>query len=307
MIRDFACVVEQCLSARQLLAEPRGAKRLFHGRGQRYPGFEDLTVDWFAGCLVVGCFSDDLAGATELAAELAQVVEGVNGVVVQLRQRRQTPGETVFGAVPDELNVLEAGLSYRVRPTSNQNVGLFLDMAPTRAWIRDRANGCNVLNLFAYTCGFSVAAVAGGANSVVNVDMSRTALSWGQRNHAGNDHDARKIRMLPHDLFKSWSKVRQLGRYELVIIDPPTSQHGSFVAEKHYPTVLKRLPELCAPGADVVACLNSPFLDADFLPQLMERHCPTCHFVDFLPVSADFPDRFPDRGLKISHFRFAKN
>jgi 23S rRNA (cytosine1962-C5)-methyltransferase len=110
--------------------------------------------------------------------------------------------------------------------------------------------------------------------------------------------------MLPHNVFKSWWKIRQLGPYDLVIIDPPTNQRGSFVAEKDYPAVLKRLPDLCAPGAEVIACLNSPFLNADHLPQLMARWCPECRFEELLPASPDFPDRFPDRGLKVCRFRF---
>lgn len=304
-MRDFSPVIEQCLLARATLVEPSGAKRLFHGRGQCYPGFEDLTVDWFAGALLVGCFGDDGPGATELTRQLAGAIDGVTGALVQLRQGRQTRGEVVAGEVAEQLEVVEAGLRYLVRPMRNQNVGLFLDMAPTRDWIRARAKGRNVLNLFAYTCAFSVAALAGGAASVVNNDMSRPALDWGRDNHARNGQDPRSVRMVPHNVFKSWWKLRQYGPYDLVIIDPPTHQRGSFVAEKHYSGVLKRLPELCAPGADIVACLNSPFLNADFLPQLMTRWSPACRFVDFLPVSADFPDQFPDRGLKISHFRFA--
>jgi 23S rRNA (cytosine1962-C5)-methyltransferase len=89
-----------------------------------------------------------------------------------------------------------------------------------------------------------------------------------------------------------------------VVIDPPTNQRGSFVAEKHYGNVLKRLPELCADGAEVLACLNSPFLNADFLPQQMMRRAPGCELVERMPASPDFPERYPDRGLKVYRFRF---
>jgi 23S rRNA (cytosine1962-C5)-methyltransferase len=303
-MRDFGLVLDQCRDARGRIDGARAARRLFHGRGHCYPGFEDLTVDYFAGHLLVGCFSDDEAGARSLAEQLAQSLDGLTGVGIQVRQGRQTQGEVVWGDVPEELEVVEAGLRYLVQPMRNQNVGLFLDMAPLRAWVRERADGRNVLNLFAYTCAFSVAAIAGGARRVVNNDMSRPALNWGERNHQGNGHDLRSVRMLPHNVFKSWWKIRQFGPYDLVIIDPPTNQRGSFVAEKHYQSVLKRLSELCAPEADVVACLNSPFLNADFVPQLMARWSPECRLVSTLPVSEDFPDQFPDRGLKLNHFRY---
>jgi 23S rRNA (cytosine1962-C5)-methyltransferase len=304
-MRDFAAVIEECLRRHGELVEPSSARRLFHGRGQCYEGYEDLTVDYFARSLLVGCFSDDADGARALTTQLAELLPGIEGTCLQVRQGRQTTGEVVTGTVPDEIAVTEDGLRFLVQPKRNQNVGLFLDMAPMRTWIRERAGDRNVLNLFAYTCAFSVAAVAGGARQVVNNDMSRPALDWGRLNHQANEHDLRRVRMLPHNVFKSWWKIRQFGPYDLVIIDPPTNQRGSFVAEKHYQGVLKRLGEFCAPGADVIACLNSPFLNADFLPQLMARWCPDCQLVGTLPVSPDFPDRFPDRGLKINHFRYA--
>jgi 23S rRNA (cytosine1962-C5)-methyltransferase len=134
--------------------------------------------------------------------------------------------------------------------------------------------------------------------------MSRPALDWGRANHDLNGHDARCVSMLPHNLFKSWWKIRQLGPYELVIIDPPTNQRGSFVAEKQYGQVLKRLSELCTPGADIIACLNSPYLNTDFLSSQMARWCPQAQLIEDMPVSDDFPDRFPDRGLKVVRFRF---
>jgi 23S rRNA (cytosine1962-C5)-methyltransferase len=183
-------------------------------------------------------------------------------------------------------------------------VGLFLDMRQTRQWLRERASGKNVLNLFAYTCAFSVAALAGGAQVVVNNDMSRRALDWGRLNHQLNGQDTTRVRMLPHDLFRSWGKLRRHGGYDLIVIDPPTNQRGSFVAEKQYSLILKRLPELCRPGAQVVACLNSPFLNADYVPQQMARWCPDCRLLGQMPAAVDFPDRYPDRGLKISLFRY---
>lgn len=302
-MRDFNPVIEQCLR-RSGVATDATAVRLFHGRGHCYPGYEDITVDRYADCLVVACFGDDAAGTRWLAQTLAQRLDRVAGACVQLRMGRGSQCEVVAGSVPDELQVKEHGLTFAVRPLRNQNVGLFLDMEPTRRWLLDHARECKVLNLFAYTCAFSVAAIAAGAEQVVNNDMSKTALEWGMHNHQLNHHDLRRVSTVPHNLFKSWWKIRQFGPYDIVIIDPPTNQRGSFVAEKQYGQVLKRLPDFCAPGAQVIACLNSPFLNADFLTQQMARWCPDCRFCEYLPVSADFPDQFPDRGLKIVRFNY---
>jgi len=301
--RSFEPVIERCLVRAAEDDASAETMRLFHGRGHCYPGYEDLVVDRFGAYLLIACFGEQTDGLDRLAEQLATGLSGVAGVGLQQRRGRQTRTEAVVGQVPDEVVVREAGIRFLVRPLRNQNVGLFLDMAPTRRWLREAAGGKRVLNLFAFTCAFSVSALAGGAHHVVNNDMSAPALEWGRQNHALNDQDPRSVSMVPHNLFKSWWKIRQLGPYDLVIIDPPTNQRGSFVAEKSYGQVLKRLPDICTPGADIVACLNSPFLNADFLPAQMARWCPAAEFESTMPASRDFPDRFPDRALKISRYR----
>ncbi len=278
------------------------ARRLFHGRGHCYPGLEDLVVDRFRSVLLVGCFGENVIRARRLAGHLHEALDQVTGVAVQQRQGRGTRSEVVCGEVAEELVVEEAGLNYLVQPLRNQNVGLFLDMAPTRAWLGRAAGDKRVLNLFAFTCAFSVAALAGGASSVINNDMSKPSLEWGRKNHALNGHDPRQVSMLPHNIFKSWWKIREYGPYDIIIIDPPTNQRGSFNAEKQYGQVLKRLPEFAASGATIIACLNSPFLNTDFLPGQMARWCPTASLVETMPASEDFPERYPDRGLKIYRF-----
>lgn len=298
----LATVLDAC----KLRWTPDGdsARRLFHGRGHAYPGLEDLVVDRFGQTILVGSFGDRHARAGRVAGMLFSELEGVSGAAVQQRQGRGFRAEIVAGQVPEEVVVTEAGLRYLVQPLRNQNVGLFLDMAPTRAWLRAAADGKRVLNLFAFTCAFSVAAIAGGARLVVNNDMSRAALDWGRRNHELNGHDPRLVHMLPHNLFKSWTRVRTGAPFDIIIVDPPTNQRGSFNAEKQYGLVLKRLPDLAAPDATLVACLNSPFLNTDFLPGQVARWCPQASIEEKMAASEDFPDRFPDRGLKIYRYRF---
>lgn len=283
---------------------PDTARRLFHGRGHVYPGLEDLVVDRFGSVLLVGCFGENMARARRLAVLLFESLAGVTGVAVQQRQGRATRAEVICGDVAEELVVQEAGLNYLVQPLRNQNVGLFLDMAPTRDWLRHSARDKRVLNLFSFTCAFSVAALAGGAKHVVNNDMSKPSLDWGRKNHALNDQDLRKVSMLPHNLFKSWLKIREYGPYDIIIIDPPTNQRGSFNAEKQYGQILKRLPEFAAANATIIACLNSPFLNTDYLPGQMARWCPRATLMETMPASEDFPERFPDRGLKIYRYAF---
>ena len=176
-------------------------------------------------------------------------------------------------------------------------------MRPLREWLTAHSEGRNVLNLFAYTCSLSVAALAGDARQVVNVDMSKPSINWGQRNHELNQQDLRSVKSVPHNLFRSWGRISQCGRYDTIIIDPPTRQRGSFDAEKNYGAVLKKLSKLSKPGADIIATVNSPYLTEDFLPNQMERYAPQCRFIDMMPASPEFTDKYPEKALKIYHYR----
>ena len=281
------------------------ARRVFHGRGHTYPGLEHVTLTGWPPYIQLALFAEeDEAWIRELVEALVEQVDDLEGIVLQQRAGRGTQSSVVFGDVPDSLTTLEHGLKYKIQPLKNQNVGLFLDMGHVREDLSAVFNGARVLNLFAFTCAFSVYAIEHGAELVVNNDMSRGSIDIGKENHELNNHDLRAVRMLPHNVFKSWWKIRQLGPYDVIIIDPPTNQRGSFVAEKSYGQILKRIPEFASNGATIIASLNSPFLGSDFVTNQMARWAPDCSFVSQYPLHPDFPDAFPERALKVLKFRY---
>lgn len=285
-------------------AEPQPeARRLFHGRGKSYPGFEHLCVDWFKPVVLVSAWQpvDDPEALKELILA-ADSTGQISAIVFQHRYINQSPADTLFGEVPDKVIVKAQGLRFEVHPGRRQNAGLFLDTGPLREWLMANSEGKNVLNLFAYTCALSVAALAGGASSVTNVDMSKPSIEWGMHNHMLNGQGTKEIHNIPHNLFKSWGRVHQFGRYDLVIIDPPTNQRGSFNAEKNYKSVVRRLPKLCNSGATVIAALNSPFLDEGFLESVFTDELPDASFEEWLPVAPEFEESEAGKGLKIARF-----
>jgi len=158
--------------------------------------------------------------------------------------------------------------------------------------------GLNVLNLFAYTCAFSVAALAGGASQVVNVDMASGALNIGRDNHRLNGL-GEGASFLAHDIFNSWGKIGRSGPYDLIVLDPPSYQKGSFVATKDYARLMRRLPDLLAPGGHAMLCLNTPKLGAAFLMDPMQELAPSLAFVERLPNPTAFADVSEDRALKV--------
>ncbi|MDR6714306.1 23S rRNA (cytosine1962-C5)-methyltransferase [Pseudomonas hunanensis] len=287
---------------------PAETRRLFHGRGRCWPGLEQITVDWLQGVLLVALFREpaegQLAALEAMLRTLAQAPQWTGeAILIQHRYLPDSPGQWLLGEPVQQREVVEDGLTYLLDLGVRQNNGLFLDMRYGRRWVREQAAGKRVLNLFAYTCGFSVTAMAGGAVQVVNLDMAKSALSRGRENHRLNGHDVGQVAFLGHELFKSWGKVRKYGPYDLIIIDPPTFQRGSFVLTQDYAKILRRLPELLSAGGTVLACVNDPGIGSDFLIQGMAEQAPALTFVERLENPPEFPDADPEGGLKALVFR----
>ncbi len=276
------------------------AERVFHGRGGLHPGCEHLSLDWYAPVWLLTAF-EPLSEAQLAAVQqaLAQRPEPLNWVY-QCRQGGRSDTRLMAGSVPEPHAVAEQGARYRVHLLKGQNHGLFLDMAAGRDWLRREAQGQRVLNLFAYTCAFSVAALQGGAAEVVNVDMAAGALAIGQHNHELNG--LKGARFLAHDLFKSWGKVKRYGPYDIVVADPPSYQKGSFVADKDYARVVRRLPELLAPDGRALLCLNAPEIPSGFLRERVAAEAPALRFVQRLANPSAFADVDAERALKVLLF-----
>lgn len=292
------------------------ARRVFHGRGGLYPGCEHLALDWFAPVWLLTSFEpvseEDLAVLhAALVARWEQLTPGqpLNWVFQCRQQQGRTETRCMAGSVPEPHWVTEQGSSYLVHLMRGQNHGLFLDMAEGRRWVRehiaarkDGRFGVRVLNLFAYTCAFSVVAVQAGARQVVNVDMSQGALAIGQQNHRRNGITT-GVSFLPHDIFSTWGKITRSGPYDLIVLDPPSYQKGSFVATKDYARLLRRLPELLVPGGHALLCLNAPELGPDFLHAAMQEQAPGLQFVERLANPAAFADVSDARALKVLVYR----
>lgn len=289
--------------AQYVEAGERDSRRLFHGRGGSYPGYEQVTVDLFDPVLLVTLYQAPPADLFEGLEQIAELRADPFCVLVQHRYQAGGPLQCLLGQMPDRAFARRGDLRFGLRLDQRQNCGYFLDMEPGRRWLEQRARGRNVLNLFAFTCAFSVVAQHVGARQVVNVDMSSSALARGRDNHRLNHLSTDSVRFLKENILKSWGRIRRPGPYDIAIVDPPSYQPGSFVARRDYARVLRRLPEFMAPGGEVLLCLNAPELGEDFLLQLAAEHCPAAEFVERLPPAEGFPDLDPDRRLKLMVFR----
>ncbi len=307
---DVLVILQQHLS-QALIHVPDETRRLFHGRGRCWAGLEHVTVDWLQGVVLVSLFREpaesELDGLIQMLSVLtgkqAWAASGAHSLLLQHRYLPDSRMQQLLGEPVEEWVISENGLRYKLDLGIKQNNGLFLDMRYGRRWVQQHAQDKRILNLFAYTCGFSVAAIAGGAEHVVNLDMARAALSRGRDNHRLNEHDLSRVSFLGHELFKSWGKVKKTGPYDLVIIDPPSFQKGSFALSRDYQKILRRLPELLTETGVVLACINDPDTGPDFLIQGMAAEAPEMVFQERLDNPPEFPDISQDSGLKALVFR----
>ena len=320
--------MQALLNAIATMPLPVDTCRIFHGRGGLYAGCEQWTLDVYPPVFVLTSFAtttdEQLAtvGAA-LQARWQQIAppdqaQSLNWVFQQRGQaaRPQARSDTLLmaGNVPDPHIVTEGPALFLVHVLRGQNHGLFLDMAEGRRWVRGFAadfrqsegRGAKVLNLFAYTCAFSVAALQGGAAHVTNLDMARGALATGQQNHQLNGLAPQGASFLAHDLFNSWGKVTRGGPYDLIIADPPSYQKGSFVATKDYARLLRRLPDLMAPGGRALLCLNAPELPWAWLREQVDEHAPGLQLIERLAHPPAFADVDADRALKVGAYRAAR-
>ncbi len=290
---------------------PVDAQRLFHGRGGLYPGCEHLALDFYPPVWVLTSFQpmpEDALAAIQaaLAARLRHIApaQALNWVY-QCRLDGKTETRLMAGSVPAPHVVTENGAKFLVHVLKGQNHGLFLDMAEGRRWVREHVTahpGLKVLNLFAYTCAFSVVARQAGARQVTNLDMSHGALAIGQQNHQLNGL-ASGAGFLAHDIFTTWGKISRAGPYDLIILDPPSYQKGSFVATKDYARLMRRLPDLLEVGGHAVLCLNAPELGVAFLQDQMQELAPDLAFVQRVANPPVFADVSADRSLKVLVYR----
>ncbi|NBD13319.1 class I SAM-dependent rRNA methyltransferase [Corallococcus silvisoli] len=252
-----------------LLADPRtSAFRLLNGAADGVP---EVTADVFGDVVVVSLYRDlsDAEEATLLdAAVSAWAPQSVYlkrrpreaRVLANVAKDALAPESAARGAPVEDFAAQENGLSFHIRPGQGLSVGLYLDMRDTRAWLQAQARGLTVLNLFAYTCAFGVAATAGGAKRVLNMDASRRVLEWGEENARLNGQSVERYDYVAGDVFDWLGRLAKKGEgFDVVVADPPsfsTTKSTRFSAARDYARLAEAAVRVVAPGGRLVACCN---------------------------------------------------
>jgi 23S rRNA (cytosine1962-C5)-methyltransferase len=215
--------------------------------------------------------------------------------------------------VPARFVVRENGVSFELSFVEGHSTGLFLDQRDNRRRLLTghvaagfelsighppaAAPATEVLNLFAYTCGFSVCAALAGAR-VTSVDLSRKYLDWGRRNFALNGLDAAKHDFIFGDAFDWLKRLAKKGRaFDVVLLDPPTfsasKAGGVFQAERDYGRLIAATLPVLKPGGVLFASTNAAaWPPADFLATVQDALRAAGRRVEqehYFPQPPDFP------------------
>ncbi len=219
--------IEQALQLRTMLIEQKttNAFRVVHGEGDFLPG---LVIDTYAGhCVVQFSTLGMYLRRGEIMEVLSEVlrpksiIERSDALSFKLEGIvPEAPYRT--GDVPENVTVLEHGLSFKVDLLKGQKTGFFLDQRDNRLKVKELAVGRRVLNCFSYSGGFTVYAAAGGAKSTVSVDISKDAVDLARENCSLNGFTGAEHQFIAADAFEYLRTARKdRQKFDLVILDPP--------------------------------------------------------------------------------------
>jgi 23S rRNA (cytosine1962-C5)-methyltransferase len=328
---DFASDVR--LELRRALIDPlqTDAFRIIHGASDGRP---DWYVDRLGNCLLSQGDTplDEVHAAwlNSLRAELlksGEVVQSVYHKVLDRQVRRSSTGDVspqvVSGPEAGMCVIRENGVRFELGFAEGYSVGLFLDQRDNRRRLMTHhvAAGFDlevgdrqpeVLNTFAYTCGFSVCAALGGARTT-SLDLSKKYLEWGKRNFVHNGLDPNQHDFIYGDAFDWMRRLEKKGRrFDVIILDPPTfsqsREGGMFRVEKDYGRLIQRGLPLLNPGGVLLASTNAATWDAERFLKCIQDAVPASRRQvvqqRYFPQPPDFPvSRAEPAYLKSCWFR----
>jgi 23S rRNA (cytosine1962-C5)-methyltransferase len=208
------------------------ATRLFDGAGD---GITGLSIDKLGVTAVVRIHEGTPADFPPVLSAMLESLPRLSGCTGAVLWRHggdavdttRDGAKQFFGVVPEEYTMMEHGLAYLIRPYATPSAGFFIDMREVRAQLLQTSQGKRVLNTFCFTGSLGIAAWCGGAAEVVQVDISKSILSWARKNvELQGSAGSGAIRYIPEDtktfLEREVRRVeRGKERYDTIIIDPP--------------------------------------------------------------------------------------
>jgi 23S rRNA (cytosine1962-C5)-methyltransferase len=280
------------LSLRHGIVDPQdtNALRLIHGASDGWSGWYVDQLGEFLLSQSAAALRDGQKAELVRLAKLVYARAAYHKILTRDARgaaKVEASPRPAFGEeAPTRFVVLENGRQFELSFNEGYSVGLFLDQRDNRRRLLTghvgadfklppRGSRLEMLNTFAYTCGFSVCAALAGAKTI-SLDLSRRYLEWGKRNFSLNGLDPGAHEFIFGDVF-DWLRrfARKACAFDVVVLDPPTfsqsKDHGPFRAEKDYGKLVALTLPLIKPGGILFAATNAArWRPQDFLTVLRQ-------------------------------------
>ena len=275
----------------------QSAFRLFNGFLEGNP---DIAIDIYARTVVIHNYADAPAEGEILVAEtkafLLNEFDWLRAIIVKTRNgktAKEKNGITVFGEKTDG-RIREHGIWYSVDLTMNRDASLYLDTRNLRKWAIENLTGKSVLNTFAYTGSLGVAAMAAGAERVVQTDLNKKFLNVGKTSYTLNGFPINKKDFITGDFWAITNRLKRANElFDCVFLDPPffaETKKGRVDLNKSSAKLINKVRPLIADSGWLVAINNALFVSGAEYMQTLEELCKDGYLSieELIPVPKDF-------------------
>lgn len=281
-MENLTILLERALLAREGLLDANhlGAWRLFNGFLEGSP---ELVIDLYGRTVVLHNYAE-APQDTQAIIQAAQsiLLARLPWISTIILKRRNSPsaeekrGTLLFGEQPDR-KVLEQGVWYALDLCMHQDASLYLDTRTLRGWARQHLQNKAVLNTFAYTGSLGVAALAGGAKQVLQLDLNRAYLNLAKSSYTLNGFPIHKTDFLVGDFWELVGRLKRAGAgFDCVFIDPPfysATRKAVLDLNNDSARLINKVRPLINDGGWLISINNALYVSGKEYLQALEELC----------------------------------
>lgn len=295
---SFTELLEPAIDARRSLFDSahQAAFRLFNGFTEGNP---DLVIDLYASTVVFHNYAENVAQGFAVVQEaqlfLFHHLSWIRAGLLKTRNgksQEEKRGQLLFGEKSDR-KIREHGVWYAIDLTMNRDTSFYLDTRNLRQWLTENMQDKSVLNTFAYTGSLGVAAMAGGASRVVQLDLNRQFLNLAKESYTLNGFPIRKQDFIAADFFPAIGRFKRNNEtFDCVLIDPPffsTTSKGKVDQVNESARLINKVRPLINDGGTLVAINNALYVSGKEYMQTLELLCKDGYLKirELIPVPED--------------------
>ena len=269
--------IKMAIGRREQLSSQTNAMRLIHAESDGLPG---LIADRYGDVIVLQLLTAGIEPQRDMLAKLLLEETGATTIYersdADVRELEGLPARNGLIAgepLPAEIVIVENGMNIAVDIANGHKTGFYLDQRDSRALAKSLAQNTDVLNCFCYTGTMSVAALVGGAKSVLSIDSSAPSLQMAAHNLQLNGQDQQRAEWLDADVFQALRKLRDQARsFDLIILDPPKfapTAHHAEKASRAYKDINLLGLKLLRPGGHLMTFSCSGGISTDLFQKIV--------------------------------------